>query len=973
VAVLVLGTPTVEVDGRDVAAPELRARQARILLTLLVLGGRDGVERNALADAVWTTGRPRTWETALSALVSRLRSMFARIGVGGDVLTFGAGVYRFAAPREVVVDVDDAIDASTRARQAFEHGDIDEANTLANAAIDCFRGPLLVGEESELVARVRQRVENVQRDACTVLADAAIAQGRWTDAIEVSRRLVAMQPREEANHRRLMRALVGAGDRAEAMRAYARCREALERELGIAPSAATEALYREMGGTSSINDIASDAHVDGRRRSVVNAALVLLLVLALVTSAYAVRERDRARGSARDARAHSLSVESVSRRSTSADLALLLARQANELRDIPETRSALLSALEEPPGLAAFMRAGAPVTAIAASATAKTVVTGHSNGNLMFWSATRPERPVRNVSTNGGPVRALARDAHDARVVSGTDDGLVRQWNARTGRPLGDAITYRSPINNVPVGIAALAYAGERLVVVGRDDTMRTYSASGQPLAAEVMRASSSASGDGGLLHALDRSGTVLAQPGNGGIELWDLRSTSQGRRGSFALAPGSLLTALTVAPAGNLVATGAGNVLELWDTATFGQLGTPITLDGTVSSLAFAADGRTLAVGLAGGDVHLVDVVRHAVVPPTLTGATERVTALAFDASGARVYVGRATGATMVYGLGELTLVRRLPRYDGTGHSVAFGRRGLVVGAGSGAATIWSTAGPGPVRTVAAKHADLVVARPGTGEIAVATGGRVVLADAVSPNGREIVALPPRAGAVVALAFDRAGKTLAIATSEGGVAVLGADERFAAVPARLGVQITALAFTRSAELWIADRDGVRSYGPDGRAMRSLTDARVRGAAAIAADPSNRRLAVGTPDGVLFARLDDLAITGPFVGDHGAVRGVAYSADGSLLAAAFDDGTVTVWDGRDLVPLGGPLPINGASALSFAPDGRAVAVLGTDGNAAVITTDAEVWRRAACSIAGRQLTRTEWKTFLPGARYEPAC
>ena len=35
--------------------------------------------------------------------------------------------------------------------------------------------------------------------------------------------------------------------------------------------------------------------------------------------------------------------------------------------------------------------------------------------------------------------------------------------------------------------------------------------------------------------------------------------------------------------------------------------------------------------------------------------------------------------------------------------------------------------------------------------------------------------------------------------------------------------------------------------------------------------------------------------------------------------------------------------------------------------------DPDSWRHRACAVANRTLTREEWKEFLPGRRYEPAC
>ena len=65
-------------------------------------------------------------------------------------------------------------------------------------------------------------------------------------------------------------------------------------------------------------------------------------------------------------------------------MALLLAGQANELRDTPETGGGAPSVLEEPPGLSRFLRTDAPVTAISAGSAANTVVTGHANGNIVI-------------------------------------------------------------------------------------------------------------------------------------------------------------------------------------------------------------------------------------------------------------------------------------------------------------------------------------------------------------------------------------------------------------------------------------------------------------------------------------------------------------------------------------------------------------------------------------------------------------
>jgi DNA-binding SARP family transcriptional activator len=66
--------------------------------------------------------------------------------------------------------------------------------------------------------------------------------------IALGRRLVAGDRLREAAYRALMRLQARKGDRAEALKLYAACRDALQRELGVAPDAATEATHRAILG-----------------------------------------------------------------------------------------------------------------------------------------------------------------------------------------------------------------------------------------------------------------------------------------------------------------------------------------------------------------------------------------------------------------------------------------------------------------------------------------------------------------------------------------------------------------------------------------------------------------------------------------------------------------------------------------------------------------------------------------------------
>jgi DNA-binding SARP family transcriptional activator len=78
--------------------------------------------------------------------------------------------------------------------------------------------------------------------------EALAANNELTLAVAHAREAVRLDPYRESGYRRLMRLLAANGDRADAVRAYQQCRDLLDKELGVAPSAETESLYRELAG-----------------------------------------------------------------------------------------------------------------------------------------------------------------------------------------------------------------------------------------------------------------------------------------------------------------------------------------------------------------------------------------------------------------------------------------------------------------------------------------------------------------------------------------------------------------------------------------------------------------------------------------------------------------------------------------------------------------------------------------------------
>src|SRR4029453_17024699 len=108
------------------------------------------------------------------------------------------------------------------------------------------------GFESWLLLE-RQRWDELRLHALQTLLDHYERVGALSLGIAAGRQGLEVGPGGEEAHRQLMRLLARAGQRAQALVQYERCRSALARELGVAPQEATTALYerlrRGMGGS----------------------------------------------------------------------------------------------------------------------------------------------------------------------------------------------------------------------------------------------------------------------------------------------------------------------------------------------------------------------------------------------------------------------------------------------------------------------------------------------------------------------------------------------------------------------------------------------------------------------------------------------------------------------------------------------------------------------------------------------------
>jgi len=109
-------------------------------------------------------------------------------------------------------------------------------------------------------------------------------------------------------------------------------------------------------------------------------------------------------------------------------------------------------------------------------------------------------------------------------------------------------------------------------------------------------------------------------------------------------------------------------------------------------------------------------------------------------------------------------------------------------------------------------------------------------------------------------------------------------------------------------------------------------------------------------------------------GGGGAVSSLSFDPTSHRLLTTGEDGNIRLWDLTDDKLIGAPLP--GGSGLGravFYPDGRHVIAVYPSGAGIVWNLDPSSWRSQACRVARRNLTRAEWRDFLPQQPYRRVC
>ncbi|MFE5793205.1 ATP-binding protein [Streptomyces sp. NPDC056503] len=236
-----------ERDGGPALPGRWPRPSARTLVKLLAVAPGHSLHRGQVQEICWPNASPQaavgSLRVALHAARHALEPELAPRAASSYLVSDGT-LLRLD-PRRVWIDADEAEALSAAALSAAAPAAGALVGDALAAALAAFGGELLPEDRYAPWAEQRRAELGALRlRVLLALAERGLADGAYGEAADAARQVLADAPAEEHAHRLLMATLLEQGLRAQAVRQYEHCRDALAEELGIAPGPETERLRR---------------------------------------------------------------------------------------------------------------------------------------------------------------------------------------------------------------------------------------------------------------------------------------------------------------------------------------------------------------------------------------------------------------------------------------------------------------------------------------------------------------------------------------------------------------------------------------------------------------------------------------------------------------------------------------------------------------------------------------------------------
>lgn len=240
------GHVAIEGGGTLVGERHLAGRQGRLAFAYLITHRAAPVNRDDLLDVIWRDAPPPEIETALSAILSKLRGAFKKAHLAEAGIDVRMGAVSIRLPSDTRIDLEEGANAIDMAEGCWRQNDRRQAWANANVAVAVGRRPFLAHEEAPWITTQREKLRALRSRGLQVLMSVSLENRESELAVQYANEMVALDPFRETGYQQLMRLHAQMGNRGEALRVFSRLRELLRDELGTGPSPQSEAVFLEI-------------------------------------------------------------------------------------------------------------------------------------------------------------------------------------------------------------------------------------------------------------------------------------------------------------------------------------------------------------------------------------------------------------------------------------------------------------------------------------------------------------------------------------------------------------------------------------------------------------------------------------------------------------------------------------------------------------------------------------------------------
>lgn len=264
------------VRRQEEALAGFEPRKVQELFCYLILNRRQPHPRETLAGILWgdnPTSQSKKW---LRQTLWQLQTAFESGPIAAkDVLLVEPDWVQFNGQADMELDIArfEQAFASVQGVRGFKLSP--EQFTGLCQTVELYQGDLLAGWYQDWCLYERERLQNMYLALLDKLIGYCEKHSQYEKGLDYGGRVLRIDRARERTHRRMMRLHYLAGNRTGALRQYQACADALQQELGVAPSASTREIFRQIQADAQLTvpDASSPDAAKGATHSPLEAIL----------------------------------------------------------------------------------------------------------------------------------------------------------------------------------------------------------------------------------------------------------------------------------------------------------------------------------------------------------------------------------------------------------------------------------------------------------------------------------------------------------------------------------------------------------------------------------------------------------------------------------------------------------------------------------------------------------------------------